>query len=115
MSDPFEEPVFRIFLGKGFQIRFNNGWMISVQFGDWNYCANRLSNKQVSNNGTCGTWECKDAEVAARDCKGRFLKLGEHDDVKGWVSPDDVAELILMIQGLPKDYLDQFPDKSSGG
>ena len=32
---------FRITGGKGFHVTFDNGWTVSVQFGCFNYCANR--------------------------------------------------------------------------
>jgi hypothetical protein len=50
--------MFKATENKGFQITFNNGYTISVQFGKGNYCDNRL--KENSDFIT----SCKNAEVA---------------------------------------------------
>ena len=72
---------------KGFFIRFNNGYEVSVQFGTYNY----------SDNGKTT------AEVAVFDPKGELVKLGEHDDVLGRVTPERVAELIYEYSLIKKE------------
>jgi len=72
---------------KGFFIRFNNGYEVSVQFGTYNY----------SDNGQTT------AEVAVFNPEGGLVKLGEHDDVLGRVTPERVAELIYEYSLIKKE------------
>ena len=65
----------------GFQMTFTNGNTISVQFGNANY-----SDKGKTT-----------AEVAAWDSNGEWIQLGEHGDVKGWCSPEEVVEIMNKI------------------
>jgi hypothetical protein len=74
---------------KGFFIRFNNGYEVSVQFGTYNY----------SDNGETT------AEVAVFDPEGGLVKLGEHDEVLGRVTPERVAELIFEYSLIKKEEL----------
>jgi hypothetical protein len=53
-----QSPVNRS-LSVGFNLKFTNGWTVSVQFGEFNYCANK--NKAVDDLEV----KCIDAEVAA--------------------------------------------------
>ncbi len=70
----------------GFQMKFANGWTVSVQFGFGNYCDNR-DGKSMSS---------KNAEMAAWDKDGNWYHF-EHDDVKGWVTPEAAAEFIHKV------------------
>jgi hypothetical protein len=83
--------MFRITEGRGFQMTFENGWTVSVQFGVFNYCANKNAVPGAVEKG-----ECADAEIAAWNSKGRWFSFGS-DEVKGWVSPDEVAEFMVKI------------------
>jgi len=65
----------------GFHMVFKNGYTISVQFSKTNY----------SDGGETT------AEIAAWDSDRKWVKLGEHDDVRGWCSPDEVLEVMNMI------------------
>jgi hypothetical protein len=98
-----KEPRFRSCQNNGFQMVFSNGWMISVQFGAFNYCSNRvLRSLKVSLNGQEGIFECSDAEVAVFNPKGDFVRPDGFDfseDVKGFVKPDEVSLLIRWVSG----------------
>ena len=72
--------------GNGFQITFNNGYTVSVQFGRSAY----------SDQGETT------AEVAAWGPDHKWFKLNEYDDVKGHCSPDDVLGIMNMVANLPK-------------
>jgi len=74
---------------KGFFLRFNNGYEISVQFGAWLHCDGGKTT----------------AEVAVFDPEGDLVKLAENNDVLGRVSPEKVAELMF-------DYSMKVFDKS---
>lgn len=71
------QSFFRITDGKGFSMRFANGWAISVQFGWGNYCDNydhqrtdyRAANKE------CGEKGSRTAECAVFDAAGEMVRL----------------------------------------
>lgn len=63
---------------KGFHITFANGWTVSVQFGNSNYCDNRY-------NGNDGD-DCNNAEVWRWDKNGD----SHGEDVSGYMSADEV-------------------------
>ena len=88
--------MFNITQGKGFQITFANGYTVSVQFGHGNLCENRYGNHGDRS---------VNAEVAAWPSTfgGEWVKLGEHDDVIGYQTPDQVLGIMAMIAALPKE------------
>ena len=65
----------------GFHMTFENGYTISVQFSKTNY----------SDGGETT------AEVAAWDPDRKWVQLSEHDDVRGWCSPNEVLEIMNQI------------------
>ena len=71
---------------QGFTMTFDNGWTVSVQFGRANYADNRRGGNQS-----------KTAEIAAWDQNDDWYKF-ENDSVKGWRTPDEVADFIAMIK-----------------
>jgi hypothetical protein len=73
---------------KGFQMTFENGWTISVQFGYGNYCSHRNHENQPE-----GIHECPDAEIVIWDASGKWYNFGS-DTVKGYCSADEVATWI---------------------
>lgn len=85
-------PDLRTDKGKGFHMTFDNGYTISVQWGEGNYCSSPKSSS--------GNFEANTAEVAAWDENGKWLKLGDGDDVIGWQTPNEIAELITKISKL---------------
>lgn len=95
--------MFRITDGKGFQMTFANGWTVSVQFGPYNYISNRDLNPRSGESfiramQDAGEQGSVDAEVAAWDKNGEWMRFPENNDtVKGWMSADDVAAFIQMI------------------
>ena len=83
---------------KGFQITFENGITISVQYGKGNYCANK--NKQ--NIGYDGYSEneitsCKNAEICIWDKDNKEFEFVGSGMVKGWVNPNEVAQWIYNV------------------
>lgn len=74
---------------RGFQMKFTNGWTVSVQFGFGNYCDNRDDPKTSSPN----------AEIAAWDKDDYWYNFGD-DKVQGWVKAEEVAEFIHRISKL---------------
>jgi hypothetical protein len=75
----------------GFQMTFENGYTISVQFGFGNYCENRFQSRTA----------CNDAEIAVFVKEGNCIKLPSFDnDVKGYCSMDEVANYIFEVKNL---------------
>ena len=81
---------------KGFQMTFENGWTISVQFGYGNYCQNNHhpNGFYFSKNQDITTSE--DAEIAIWDNQGNWYNFGS-DTVKGYCSTNEVAEWIDKV------------------
>ena len=87
---------------RGFQIKFANGYVLSVQFGAFNYCSNKDNTRR--NNFVLGAVtdkysKCDNCETAIIKPNGRFLKY-KGDDVQGWQTANDVAEAITFINSL---------------
>lgn len=116
--------MFYITQGRGFQIRFPNGYTVSVQFGPGNYCANRnigyeLTGAAVEMAKAAGERGSVDAETAVWRGEGRGLlplvrdgvtwrvaTVAEHerdyiDTVQGWQSPTDVLSLLQWAASQP--------------
>ena len=88
--------MFKSTSNKGFQLTFENGWTISVQFGYGNYCDNNrhpdgwdFSKKQE-------VTQSSDAEIAIWDANGEWYNFGS-GTVKGYCSAIEVAEWIAKV------------------
>lgn len=88
--------MFRITAGKGFQMTFENGWTASVQWGTGNYCDNRDMRYSPNADIEAGQKGSKTAEIAAWDADGEWHNFG-NDEVKGWVTPDEVVEFLSLV------------------
>lgn len=88
--------MFRINDNKGFQITFDNGYTVSVQFGAGNYGSNYnadfVANMNKPQNATL-------AETALLDPKGNFVQYKD-DDVQGYRTVNDVLELLNYARSL---------------
>jgi len=90
---------FTITRHKGFRLVFDNGFAISVQWGDGNYCSRQHEgelNPDFVSPEKSDFWTADSAEVAIIDKEGGFISLGE-DTVAGWLSSDQVANLIAIV------------------
>ena len=97
---------------KGFQLTFENGWTVSVQWGPGNYC-DRQGNPNAYNQPLevkTGFWASKNAEVAAWNSDHEWLPF-EYDTVKGWLTTDDVAAFVAKVAALDADF---HPGKPAG-
>lgn len=87
----------------GFQMTFENGMTISVIWHIRAYCSRKsLANYHPSHDypNDVGPASSPDAEVAAWYKSGEFYQLGEHDNVVGYRTTDEVADLIQLIKNL---------------
>ncbi len=92
-----EIKAFRITGGKGFQMRFANGWGISVQFGIGNYCDNNRVDWSFVGDQKAGSEGSSNAEIAIIQPDGKFFEHPEYDNcdqVCGYLSADRVAKFI---------------------
>ena len=96
--------MLRITQGKGFQITFENGYTLSVQFGPMNYCENKNYNwsepyaRAASEAGERGS---SNAEIAVIAPNKELLQIEPHDSVRGWVSPDEIARIMGIVATNP--------------
>ena len=99
---------------KGFHITFENGLTVSVQWGAGNYCDNH-SNFDFSHT---KDMESKTAEVAVR-CNERWLNANDFtgegvdyscDDVVGWLTPEQVVDLLVRVKEYPADKIADIPE-----
>jgi len=86
---------------KGFQMTFENGWTISVQFGYGNYCDNGHHPDGFYFSKAQDVVESSDAEIAIWDDKGKYYNFGS-DTAKGYCSADEVATWIHFTANLGK-------------
>ena len=82
-----------LYPAKGFQMTFANGWTVSIQFGQGNYCDNKYTKEKHI------VPDCINAEIAAWDANGIWHDFG-NDTVKGYCSPDEVAVFIAEISAI---------------
>lgn len=81
----------------GLWVTFKNGFMVSIQWGFGMYCENRRDMKRLV---SC------DAEIAVFDPAKGFVPLmdnGYVDDIAGWVTPEEVKDLMYVVANLNSD------------
>ena len=80
---------------KGFHLKFNNSWQVSVQFGPGNYC--RRWNDKYRSPKNSDSWISSNAEIAVwHDSDGEMIML-ERDVVRGYTTADEVAKVIYKV------------------
>lgn len=82
-------------LNKGFQMTFDNGFRISVQWGIGNYCEVREKDAYDAPQKQ-DFWDSTNAEIAVFDNDGGFIEVRD-DMVAGWLSTDTVAKVITIV------------------
>ena len=87
--------MFKSTRNHGFQMTFENGITISVQFGAGNYCERKGATVSYRGDMDAATpiVESNNAEIAIWDKDGKWFNFGS-DTVKGWVDANEVAEWI---------------------
>jgi len=82
---------------KGFQMVFENGWTISVQFGYGNYCDNNHHPEGFDFAKKTEIVKSSDAEIAIWDKDGEWFDFGG-DTIKGYCTADEVADWIEKVK-----------------
>lgn len=75
---------------------FANGMTISVQFGTSNYCSRKSFDASPMSEMREYIVNSADAEIAIWDAGGNWFNFG-YDEVKGFVTPDEVALWINSV------------------
>jgi hypothetical protein len=102
--------MFTITQGKGFQVAFANGNVVSVQWGSMNYCdPTHKDGRNAPYDAAIGahTWSATTAEVAAWNKEGEWHNFGG-DQVNGWMSPEEVLEFLNFAANNELDTTDPF-------
>ena len=106
--------MFSISGNRGFQITFENGYTVSVQFGKGNYCENYdiptsylVEEKTVPDSSykyavqEKTVPDCKNAETALIDGDNNFIRY-LHDVVQKNMTPEMVLDLLNHARDLPQ-------------
>ena len=95
-------PGFRCRRNEGFQVTFDNGYTVSVQFGAFHYCSARNMNAKYDDWKDNDVHESSDAEVAIIDPDGEFVPFMTSDDsVRPRTTPIVVANIMTWVASLP--------------
>lgn len=78
-------------------MKFDNDLTISVQIGTMNHCSRRSFDLDAESEMKIHIVESQDAEIAIWNETDQWFNFGT-DQVKGWCSPDEVAEWISRVQ-----------------
>ena len=81
---------------KGFTMGFNNGLVISVQWGSMNYCDRRSINADLRSEMKQELVQSETAEIAIWDADSNWFNFG-YDEVKGWCTANEVADWIAAV------------------
>ena len=104
-NDETPKAGFEITANKGFHMKFDNGWTVSIQWGDGNYCSNRDYDGDRNRVPRSSTAEVAVWHESGGDMGNDLLKaLGFTSDdsgVAGWVTPERVSVLISVVSSLP--------------
>ena len=97
---------FRSCENKGFQLVFENGWMVSVQFGPGNYCEHLMAGlDDFRAPKKTEIWEAEEAEIAAIHKDGYWYDFGM-DTVKGYCKVAEVIEFINKIASITPEQIE---------
>ena len=86
--------MFESNMNKGVNMKFQNGFEVSIQFGQNNYCTtiSQTLERTISTS----------AEMAIYDHNNKMIEVfpsygGNADSVEGWLGADDVARIISIV------------------
>ena len=84
--------------GRGFHLTFDNNWTISVQFSGGHYCDNKEEHWNFAQNQIAkgDSVRSSNAEIAVWRKNGGLILL-EHDNVRGWCTANEVAQVIHKV------------------
>ena len=95
--------MFRITAGRGFQMTFPNGYMVSVQWGPMNYCDNRCIENCLFPSETDQNSNTAEVAVIKNGALIHFEECPSEDTVAGWLTPEQVVKILHRTSQLPAD------------
>lgn len=97
---------------RGAWLKFENGWTLSMQWGNHNYCANNVLNFTFNDKDPVFQEACPDAELAAWDKDSRWLVwhppyhvLAHGTEVEASVPAEQINTYIEMIRNFPEEIV----------
>lgn len=101
--------MFKITRRKGFHMGFENGNVVSVQFGYSDYCDNydtlvNLNNDVSSKNAEIAIWD-GDGEWITRAVFKSMFNEDLNNDVVGYLPTDKVASIIFFVAQMKGDEI----------
>jgi hypothetical protein len=89
-----KKPEFKYCSRPGFQMTFENGWTVSVQWHSGAYCDSPRNYKEESKESTT-------AEIAAWNSEGEWYNFGS-DTVLGYQTPEQVVTFMQYVRQFSK-------------
>ena len=89
--------MFSITRCKGFHIKFENGWTISVQFGQYNYSSNYNLDAESQDDPVPPS---DTAEIAAFNEADDWYVFPDGNTVQGYQTPKQVLEVMNLVAAL---------------
>ena len=89
--------MLKITKNSGFHMTFENGWTVSVQFGFGTYSDNKKEDPF-----SFDTKKSSTAEIAAWNKDDIWYEFDDGDNVRGYVSANDVLDFMNMIANKEK-------------
>ncbi len=80
---------------KGFRMKFQNGFAVSVQWGTENYCQRKSFDTIDPSDEKF--WESETAEVAVFEDGDKMISIGDDEAVIGWCTSNEVAKIIDTV------------------
>jgi len=78
--------------------RFKNGYALSIIIGPGTYSSDHMETESTVNHKTSEGVQSENAEIAIWGPDGNFHRVeGQDDDVIGWVSVDQIAEVAYWV------------------
>ena len=90
-----ESHMFLVTANKGVHITFANGYSLSIQWGQGNYCQNRNIDVPYRSEVPASAT----AETAIIDPNGAFIEYNGNN-VQGWQTPEQVAATMAYVAAL---------------
>lgn len=81
---------------RGFHLTFENGITISIQIGSGNYSDNY--DEEIGFERDSKLVKSSTAEIAIWDASNKWFLFDDENQVKGWVSTQDVGEWIERVR-----------------
>ena len=97
---------FKSTMRKGFRMTFENGYTVSIQWGAGNYCDNHFPEDKDFSFSKDAVSDTAEAAVISPSRNlvdpANFIQCFTDGEVAGWLTPEEVAELIYKVSTWPR-------------